>query len=87
MTIRSGYFKQYLHVDLSAGTNDFLPLSDAFLEQYVGGRGFGIKLLWDHLRKHDFNIDQSSNTFIYTKEFIESIKYCRLYDCIDVIVK
>ena len=25
--------------------------------KYVGGRGFGIKLLWDHLRKVGFDID------------------------------
>ncbi len=57
MTIKSGYFKKHLHVDLTAGQPEFLDLSDAFVEQFIGGRGFGVKLLWDHLKKLDFNID------------------------------
>ena len=57
MTIRSGYFKKRLHVDLSSGRRQRLNLSDAFLERYVGGRGFCAKLLWDTLREHDFKVD------------------------------
>lgn len=34
-----------------------MNLSDAFIETYIGGRGFGAKLVWDNLRKHDFKID------------------------------
>ncbi|MCJ7605428.1 MAG: aldehyde ferredoxin oxidoreductase family protein [Dehalococcoidales bacterium] len=57
MSIKSGYFKKRLAVDLSAGTAERIKLSDAFLEKYVGGRGFGAKFVWDNLRKHDFKID------------------------------
>ena len=57
MGIKSGYFKQHLSVDLTESRCDRLTLSDEFLEQYIGGRGFGAKLVWDNLRKHNFTID------------------------------
>ena len=57
MSIKSGYFKQYLHVDLSQNSLERRDLSDAFLEKYIGGRGFGAKLVWDNLRKHDFKVN------------------------------
>jgi len=57
MSIKSGYFKIHLHVDLSKGHIERRELSDAFLERYIGGRGFGAKMVWDNLRKHDFKID------------------------------
>jgi aldehyde:ferredoxin oxidoreductase len=57
MTIKGGYFKKYLHVDLTNGTAERLDLSDAFVEKYIGGRGFGAKFVWDNLKKHNFKID------------------------------
>ncbi len=57
MSIKSGYFKKHLSIDLTVGSAEYLNLSDAFLEKYVGGRGFGAKLVWDNLKKHNFKID------------------------------
>jgi len=57
MNIQSGYFKKKLCVDLTTGACDRLDLSDAFLESYIGGRGFGAKLVWDNLIDHEFRID------------------------------
>ena len=57
MSIKSGYFKKHLHVDLTEGSAERLDLADAFIEKYIGGRGFGAKLVWDNLKKHDFKID------------------------------
>ena len=57
MSIKSGYFKKHLTVDLTKGSAEYRELSDAFLEKYIGGRGFGAKLVWDNLRKHNFKID------------------------------
>ena len=57
MTIQSGYFKKYLNVDLTAGRCERTALSDEFVERYVGGRGFGARLVWDNLVRHDFLID------------------------------
>ncbi len=57
MSIHSGYFKKHLAVDLSGRKAERLELDDEFLERYIGGRGFGAKLVWDNLRKHDFRVD------------------------------
>jgi aldehyde:ferredoxin oxidoreductase len=57
VSIKSGYFRKRLHVNLTGGRCDYLDLSDAFLEKYVGGRGFGAKLVWDNLVKHNFNVN------------------------------
>ena len=57
MAIKSGYFKKHLAVDLSEGRCERLELSDEFIEQYIGGRGFGAKLVWDNLNQHNFHID------------------------------
>jgi aldehyde:ferredoxin oxidoreductase len=57
MSIKSGYFKQHLHIDLTKGTAEHRTITDAFIEKYIGGRGFGAKLVWDNLKKNDFKID------------------------------
>ncbi len=57
MSIKSGYFKRYVQVDLSDGDCGSLELSDHFIKTFVGGRGFGAKLIWDNLVKNNFSID------------------------------
>ena len=57
MSIKSGYFKKHLHVDLTKGIAECRDLSVPFIEKYIGGRGFGAKLVWDNLNRHDFKID------------------------------
>ena len=57
MSIKSGYFKKQLHVDLTKGSAERRDLSDAFIEKYIGGRGFGAKLVWDNLKRHNFKIN------------------------------
>lgn len=57
MDIKSGYFRKGLFVDLTAGQCERRRLSDEFIERYVGGRGFGAKLVWDNLVRHGFRVD------------------------------
>lgn len=57
MSVKAGYFRKYLHCDLSAATCERLPLSDEIVEKYVGGRGFGAKMVWENLKAHNFKID------------------------------
>ena len=42
-----GYHGCYLRIDVSTGTADRVPLSDAVLRQYIGGSGLGARLLLD----------------------------------------
>jgi len=46
---KGGYFGKILHVDLSDGSTRSEGLDDEFIDRYIGGRGFAVKLLWDHL--------------------------------------
>ena len=57
MSLKSGYFKKHLHVDLAKDSAERRDLPDVFIDKYIGGRGFGAKLVWDNLRRHDFKID------------------------------
>ena len=57
MSPKGGYFRNCLSVDLTDGIIERNGLSDSFLERYIGGRGFGAKVVWDNLRKHDFQVD------------------------------
>ena len=49
--IKGGYSWKILWVDLDRQTGNFLEFDEAFASKYIGGRGFGAKLLWDHLQK------------------------------------
>jgi aldehyde:ferredoxin oxidoreductase len=57
VSIKSGYFKKGLHIDLTKSIADSWDIPDSFIEKYIGGRGFGAKLVWENLKKHDFKID------------------------------
>jgi aldehyde:ferredoxin oxidoreductase len=57
MNIKGGYFRKHLHVDLTTGNPERRDLSEDFIERYIGGRGFGAKLVWDNLKAHDFKLD------------------------------
>ena len=57
MSIKSGYFKKHLKVDLSSGSCASVDLPDSFLREYIGGRGFGAKMVWDNLVARDFEVD------------------------------
>jgi aldehyde:ferredoxin oxidoreductase len=43
-----GYAGKILHVDLSQGKSSVEEIDDAFCMKYIGGNGFGIRLLCDH---------------------------------------
>lgn len=57
MSFKSGYFKKYLHCDLTLGSCERRPLADDIIERYIGGRGFGAKMVWENLKAHNFTID------------------------------
>ncbi len=57
MKIKGGYFKKLLWVDLDKGETRVVNLSDEFCLKYVGGRGFGIKLIWDNLKNYCSPLD------------------------------
>ncbi len=50
MKFSSGYFRKVLVVDLSRREVHAVPIDDDFIGMYIGGRGFGAKILWDATR-------------------------------------
>lgn len=44
-----GYTGKYLRVNLSTGEINVKELNPEFAENYLGGEGFGIKILWDEV--------------------------------------
>jgi aldehyde:ferredoxin oxidoreductase len=46
----AGYKNRILRVDLSKGTFSEEPLDKSMIQDYIGGRGFGIKMLYDDLK-------------------------------------
>ena len=45
----AGYHGAILEIDLSTGTAGETAIPEEDFEKFVGGRGLGIKLLWDRL--------------------------------------
>lgn len=50
---KGGYFGKILHVDLNDSGSKIENFDDDFVEQYIGGRGIAVKLIWDNLKNHD----------------------------------
>jgi aldehyde:ferredoxin oxidoreductase len=48
----NGYWNKFLEVDLTKGTWKAVPFDDAFARKFVGGTGFGGKMLFDRLPLH-----------------------------------
>jgi aldehyde:ferredoxin oxidoreductase len=48
--IKGGYFWKILQVDLDKEASKVLEFDESFASRYIGGRGFGAKLVWDNLR-------------------------------------
>ena len=51
MNVKGGYYFRILEVDLTRGTSEVRPFDEEFALQYIGGRGFGARILADHLKK------------------------------------
>jgi aldehyde:ferredoxin oxidoreductase len=53
MSHASGCFHKILNINLSKGSHTIKNTDENFVDTYVGGRGFAVKLLWDHLKGRD----------------------------------
>ncbi len=62
--IKGGYFWKILWIDLDRHEVKPLEFDEAFALKYIGGRGFGAKLLWDHIQKRTIDPLGSENLLI-----------------------
>ncbi|MBN1764470.1 MAG: aldehyde ferredoxin oxidoreductase family protein [Sedimentisphaerales bacterium] len=51
MIKKGGYFGRLLHVDMTDGGSRVEEYDESLAEQFIGGRGFAVKLIWDNLQK------------------------------------
>jgi aldehyde:ferredoxin oxidoreductase len=65
MSIIPGYHGIVLEIDLSSGKVGKVPLSSEDLVRFVGGRGLGMKLLWDRLKKPGVDPLSPENPLIF----------------------
>ncbi len=63
--IKRGYANRTLYVNLSSGTIKEKPVTDDMKKKFTGGRGFGLKLLWDSI-KPTTRWDSEENELIIT---------------------
>jgi aldehyde:ferredoxin oxidoreductase len=45
--VERGYAMRTLHVDVGSRTAAAKPVTDDMKKRFTGGKGFGLKLLWD----------------------------------------
>jgi aldehyde:ferredoxin oxidoreductase len=48
--VNKGYTNRTLYVNLSTGVIQEKPVTDEMKKKFTGGRGFGLKLLWDSIK-------------------------------------
>jgi aldehyde:ferredoxin oxidoreductase len=65
MSGKPGYHGVILDIDLSSGKIEKVPLSSEDLVKFVGGRGLGMKILWDRLKKPGVDPLSPDNPLIF----------------------
>ncbi|MCP4214443.1 MAG: aldehyde:ferredoxin oxidoreductase [bacterium] len=50
--VEKGYTNRTLMVDISTNTIEVKPVSDEMREKFTGGKGYGLKLLWDSVNEN-----------------------------------
>jgi aldehyde:ferredoxin oxidoreductase len=65
MSAKPGYYGAILDIDLSSGKIEKVALKPKDLDQFVGGRGLGMKLLWDRLKKPGVDPLSPDNPLIF----------------------
>jgi aldehyde:ferredoxin oxidoreductase len=62
----AGYAGQYLRVDLTKGNIQKLPIPLDWVENYLGGNGIGVKILWDEVPANIQPLDPENKLIIAT---------------------
>lgn len=65
MSAKPGYNGVILNIDLSTGKAEKVALSPEDLDKFVGGRGLGMKILWDRLKKPGVDPLSPENPLIF----------------------
>lgn len=60
-----GYYGRILYIDLRTGKIEKRAITEKDLSKFVGGRGVGVKILWDHLKKLGIDPLSEENPLIF----------------------
>ncbi|MBC2716640.1 MAG: aldehyde ferredoxin oxidoreductase family protein [Desulfobacteraceae bacterium] len=61
----SGYHKVLLDINLTTGEIKKIPIPQEDIEHFVGGRGLGMKILWDRLKKPGIDALSPENPLMF----------------------
>lgn len=61
----SGYYKQLLDINLSTGEIKRIPIPAEDIQNFIGGRGLGMKILWDRLDKPGIDALSPQNPLMF----------------------
>ncbi|MCD6584715.1 MAG: aldehyde ferredoxin oxidoreductase family protein [Desulfobacteraceae bacterium] len=61
----SGYYKVLLDINLTTGEIKKIPIPRKDIENFVGGRGLGMKILWDRLKKPGIDALSPENPLMF----------------------
>ena len=62
----SGYAGQYLRVNLTTGSIQKLPMPLEWVEDYLGGNGIGVRILWDEVAASVNPLDPENKLIVAT---------------------
>lgn len=65
MSKNNGYNGVILNIDLSTGKVEKVPVLEEDLVKFIGGRGLGVKILWDNLKKPGIDPLSPENPLIF----------------------
>ncbi len=60
MKLKGGYHKRILDIDLKKGKSKSVDTKNAYALKYIGGRGYGARMLWDSLGSIRSPLDESN---------------------------
>ncbi|MCX7794650.1 MAG: aldehyde:ferredoxin oxidoreductase, partial [Thermodesulfovibrionales bacterium] len=60
-----GYYGRILYINLTNGKIEKREIAEEDLAKFVGGRGVGVKILWDHLKKPGVDPFADENPLIF----------------------
>ena len=65
MSGKPGYHGVILNIDLSTGKSEKVAVPPEDLDNFVGGQGLGMKILWDRLKKPGVNPLSPENPLMF----------------------
>jgi len=80
--IRGGYNGKMLRLDLTRGDVQSQPIDDAIAEKYIGGRGYGARILFDENPQGIDPFEPENRLIFFTSPFLGTNVPCSVKACL-----